>query len=440
MFYASIYFSLLVFFDMFRLVNLHNYPFCFSVFPFTSNPPIRFSVLFQFFASIILKKQIFFYLHFAYKFVKLFVVKADKFEVIPLALKYKEIAAQLRRQILDGMYPAGTLLPTEQQLCIIHGASRQTIRTALQCLTEEGLIQRRQGSGSRVMDLQEIPLPPQRTIAIITTNITDYIFPGVLREAEAVLSANNCAALLYATSNQVSQERRILLDLLSQKKIDGLLVEGTKTALPNPNLDLYRKFQARNIPLVFFHGGYRDLEGSISIMDDNYNGGRQLVEYLLSKGHTRIAGLFKNDDLQGHQRYAGFIDAQRDLNLPMDDQKIFWYSTENKDLMNSQSPIWDTLIAPILRGCTAVVCYNDQIANPLIEYLTARGVSIPKQLAVVSFDNSFYSSLSSCRITSLSHGQYNVGRIAAEALMQLFEGKSVHSQTVPWVLMEKESS
>jgi len=357
-----------------------------------------------------------------------------------LALKYKDIASQLRRQILEGRYPPGSFLPTEQQLCAIHDASRQTIRTALQCLADEGLILRRQGSGSRVLNLQEIPLPPQRTIAIITTNITDYIFPGVLREAEAVLSANNCAALLYATSNQVSQERRILLDLLSQKKIDGLLVEGTKTALPNPNLDLYRKFQARNIPLIFFHGGYRDLEGSISIMDDNYNGGRQLVEYLLSKGHTRIAGLFKNDDLQGHQRYAGFIDAQRDLNIPMDDQKILWYSTENKDIMNAQSPMWDTQIAPILRGCTAVVCYNDQIANPLVEYLTARNISIPKQMAVVSFDNSFYSSLSSCRITSLSHGQQNVGRIAAEALMQLFEGKPVQSQTVPWVLMEKESS
>lgn len=362
------------------------------------------------------------------------------FEVIVLALKYKEIAAQLRQQILDGKYPPGSFLPTEQQLCSVHGVSRQTIRTALQFLADEGLIQRRQGSGSRVLELLELPHAPQRTIAIITTNITDYIFPGVLREAEAVLSANNCATLLYATSNQVSQERRILLDLLAHKGIDGILVEGTKTALPNPNLDLYRKLQARNIPLVFFHGGYRDLEGSVSILDDNYNGGRQLVEYLLRRGHTRIAGLFKNDDLQGHQRYAGFIDAQRDLNIPMDDQKIFWYSTENKDIMNAQSPLWDGQIAPILRGCTAVVCYNDQIANPLVEYLTSHNIDIPKQMAVVSFDNSFYSSLSSCRITSLSHGERNVGRIAAETLMRLFEGVPVQSQTVPWILMEKESS
>ena len=360
--------------------------------------------------------------------------------MIPLALKYQKIAASLRQQILDGVYPEGSLLPTEQQLTDAHGVSRQTIRAALQLLIDEGLIQRRQGSGSRVLRPGEAPQSPPRTIAIITTNITDYIFPGVLREAQAVLSDNNCSTLLSATSNQVAQERRILLDLLQRKKIDGILVEGTKTALPNPNLDLYRKLQAKGIPLVFFHGGYRDLSGAVSVLDDNYNGGRQLVNYLAGKGHTRIAGIFKNDDIQGHQRYAGFMDALRDRNLPMDDRKIFWYSTESRDMDNPQSAYWTESIAPVLEGCTAVVCYNDQVANPLVDYLISRGIQIPRQMAVVSFDNSFYSSLSHCRITSLSHGSNNVGRVAAETLMELLENRPVVSRTVPWVLMEKESS
>ncbi len=357
-----------------------------------------------------------------------------------MALKYLEIASSLRGQIMDGLYPPDSLLPTEQQLCLDYGVSRQTIRAALQCLVEDGLIQRRQGSGSRVLDLRQLPAPPQRTIAIITTNITDYIFPGVLREAEAVLSANNCIAQLYATSNQVAQERRILLDLLGQKKVDGILVEGTKAALPNPNLDLYRKLQAKKIPLVFFHGNYPNLENAVSVLDDNYNGGRQLVEYLASKGHTRIAGLFKNDDQQGHQRYAGFMDALRDLDLPMMDQKIFWYTTEYKDITNINSTLWSDTIAATIRGCTAVVCYNDQVANALVEFLVSKGISVPGQMAVVSFDNSFYSNLSSRRITSLSHGEQNVGRTAAQVLMQIMEGKSVSSQTVPWILVEKESS
>ena len=118
-----------------------------------------------------------------------------------MPLKYQLLASALREQILRGDCPPGSMLPTEHQLCRSFDVSRQTVRAALDCLSREGLIQRRQGSGSRVLDPQNAPAQPQRTIAIITTNITEYIFPSVLREMEAVLSANNCATMLYATSN-----------------------------------------------------------------------------------------------------------------------------------------------------------------------------------------------------------------------------------------------
>lgn len=357
-----------------------------------------------------------------------------------MAPKYKMIADSLRRQIEEKIYPPGSLLPTEQQLHEAFNASRQTVRQALQCLVDDGLISRRQGSGSRVLGTAESASAPRHTVAIITTYIGEYIFPSILREAEAVLSANNCTTMLYATSNQISSERRILQSLLSEKNVDGILVEGTKTTLPNPNLDLYRALQAKGIPLIFVHGHYEGLKDAIAILDDNYAGGRQLVDYLVSKNHSRIAGIFKSDDTQGHQRYAGFTSALRDHGLPIEDRNIFWYRTEDKEEMTHESPLWTDKLSPILADNTAVVCYNDEVASFVVQSLLRDNVKIPQEIAVVSFDNSIYSNLSACRITSLSHGSYNVGRIAAEALIQIFEGKRVQSQAMPWVLMEKESS
>ena len=87
-----------------------------------------------------------------------------------------------------------------------------------------------------------------------------------------------------------------------------------------------------------------------------------------------------------------------------------------------------------------MVCYNDQVAYPLLDLLMTKHIAVPEQMAVVSFDNSYFSNFSSRRITSLSHGEHNVGRIAAETLMRIFEGKEVQSQQVPWDLVEKESS
>ena len=57
-----------------------------------------------------------------------------------------------------------------------------------------------------------------------------------------------------------------------------------------------------------------------------------------------------------------------------------------------------------------------------------------------SFDNSAYSEMSTPRVTSLSHAQYNVGRLAAEMLFRHLRGESCSSALVPWALVEKESS
>lgn len=73
---------------------------------------------------------------------------------------------------------------------------------------------------------------------MIVTYIGDYVFPSILREIEDVLSQQECTSIIYATQNQVSNERRILSRLL-EEPVNGIIVEATKSALPNPNLDLY---------------------------------------------------------------------------------------------------------------------------------------------------------------------------------------------------------
>ncbi len=356
-----------------------------------------------------------------------------------MAPKYQMVADSLRADILDGVYQKRMLLPTEQLLCQQFQVSRQTVRQALSLLASEGLIERRQGSGSHIRDLSKPPPLPRRSIAVVTTYISDYIFPSILREVENVLSEHNSAPLLFATQNQVSNERKVLNTLLDLPSLDGVLVEGTKTGLPNPNLDLYRRLIDRGIPLVFMNGNYTELTGSLSVLDDNYGGGEMLVHYLHQRGHKRIAGIFKNDDIQGHQRYAGYADTLRTLGLPFEDRQVLWYSTEEKESLFSDR-VGVRFLEQTLAGYTAVICYNDEIASRLVSQLVKRDVVIPGDLAVVSFDNSQYSEMTTPRITSLSHGTHNVGRMAAELLMRVFQGESCQSETAPWTLVQKESS
>lgn len=351
--------------------------------------------------------------------------------------KYQTVADALRTGIQTGKYQK--TLPTEQALCAQFQVSRQTVRQALSLLEAEGLIDRRQGSGSHIRRQKEAAPPARRSIAVVTTYISDYIFPSILREIEAVCSENNSTPLLFATQNQFSNERRILQTLLELDQLDGVLVEGTKTGLPNPNIKLYQKLMEKGIPLVFMHGNYAQLPDTLSVLDDNAAGGSMLVEYLYRKGHRRIAGIFKYDDLQGRQRFAGYLSGLQEFDLPPEDSNILWYSTDLKDRFLAKG-VSDSRMDGILAACSAIVCYNDEIAARVVSYLTDKGLSVPGDIAVVSFDDSPYSEMTNPRITSLSHARYNVGRLAAEMLFRHLRGEACASSLVPWTLVEKESS
>lgn len=350
--------------------------------------------------------------------------------------KYESIAAELKKQIENGTYPDGTALPTEDTLSSMYSVSRQTIRKSLSLLVEDNLIIKRQGSGS-VVHLRTTTASKRRTgtIAVVATYISDYIFPSQLRAVQEVLSENGYTAILSATQNRVCKERTILQGLL-KNPVDGILIEGTKTAMPNPNFDLYRQLLSRNVPIVFFNSYYPTLTGTYSVCADNKAGGHMLACHLIEKGHTKICGCFKSDDIQGHQRYSGFISAMFEHGIIIPDENVLWYTTETKnELFGKKEEVLEKL-----GDSTAVVCYNDEAAFSLIKTLISAGKKVPEDIAVVSFDNSTLSKISQIPITSLSYEDKNIGRLAAQKLVDLLSGKKVDSDVVPWTFIQKESS
>lgn len=347
--------------------------------------------------------------------------------------KYEYVAASLSDAVNRGHYPAGTLLPTEEQLTEKYSVSRQTVRKALSILEENGIIEKKQGSGSTVKIRN--PAADSGKVAVIVTYIDDYIFPSQLRGVEEVLSRNKLSAILTATRNRICNERKILEDILNDP-VAGIIVEGTKTAFPNPNIDLYEKLARQGIPIVFFNSYYPELNSPLYVCADNRRGGYDLVTYLLSKGHRSIGSIFKADDIQGHERYAGYISAMFESGLYVSDSKTVWYTTETKDrLFDGGQDIMSSM-----GDATAVVCYNDEIAFMLIKYLTAMGKRVPDDIAVVSFDNSSLSEMSPVKITSLSYDDNNIGSIAAKKLADIINGIPASSETIPFRLVEKESS
>ncbi len=210
------------------------------------------------------------------------------------ATGYRAVIDWIRQAVASGALRRGDRLPSEKELCEQFGLSRQTIRHATGELEKEGLLTRVRGSGTYVggsISLQR--MPKYKNIAVVSTYVDSYIFPPTIRGIESVLAEAG-----YST----------LTNLLEKGNIDGLIIEPSKSALPNPNLELYRRLLENKIPILFFNASYEELKLPCVRIDDVQTG-RQAAEVLIRAGHTSLFAILHLEDIQGKLRYKGFVEA-----------------------------------------------------------------------------------------------------------------------------------
>jgi GntR family transcriptional regulator of arabinose operon len=217
----------------------------------------------------------------------------------------------------------------------------------------------------------------------------------------------------------VEREKSILEDIISRDEVAGIIIEATKSGLPNPNLHLYQELINKKIPILFINSFYPQLPVAHVAMNDRLTG-YNATKYLIKRGHKKIGGIFKLDDGQGHLRYAGYMKAMEEAGLPTSDSNIVWVDTEEtKNLELSKTKILNRI-----KNLSAVVCYNDQIAFNLIPMLKEQGITVPENMSLIGIDDSELTGLGDVTITSIPHPTDKLGAKAAKNLLRLIKTPS----------------
>lgn len=348
--------------------------------------------------------------------------------------KYSVIADKLRREIEHGKFSETGKLPTEFELVKIYDVSRQTIRQAIGSLKSEGVVYQIQGSGTYISKPSQSAKKGVgsafRNVFVICTYISEYIFPSIIRGIESTLGGTCYRFNLGATGNKVDMERKILSDVIKMQECDGLIVEGSKTGFPNPNISLYNTIEDMGIPVVFLHCAYQELPDSVVVGMNDRQGGMIAAKRLIGQGCSKIMGIFKSDDRQGLLRYAGFSEGILEAGLGLDSTEVRWYTTE--DMVDRGMEIDDNMIDVITKsGTDGIVCYNDQVAAALIRDFTRNGVEIPK---LISFDDSYLCRSSAVPFESLGHRKEELGVLAAQKIRNMIEGRKESSVFLDWIV------
>ena len=324
--------------------------------------------------------------------------------------KFEKIVTWIREEVRSGRMVSGEKLPSEQELSEQFQVSRQTVRRALEELVKENIVESRRGSGSYICEDAGILLGnterradhEEKRIVVMLTYIDTYIFPIIVREIEKKVTQAGGILQIAMTDNSVAKERMHLEEFLRTRRIDGLIAEPVKSGLPNPNLDLYQKLQKSGIPVLFVNSFYENLTIPHVSLDDE-KAGYIATKHLLECGHTRIAGL----------RYAGYTKALMEHSHKIKNRQILWIDSEDIREMELVSE----RILKRLNGCTACVCYNDEIASKLIQILQSADLQVPDQISVIGIDNSNLARFCEVPITSVNNPANEIGKCAAQIIL-----------------------
>lgn len=335
--------------------------------------------------------------------------------------QYQVIIDALKSKILSGEYNVSDKIPTESALQEKYNVSRHTVRKALFELSNEGFLRSEKGSGTYVSNQYQSlsgRVSNNKTIGVITTYISDYIFPSIIRGIESRLKIDDYSLLLASTNNDVEQEKKAL-EMMLAYGVDGLIIEPTKSNLYNPNIAYYLSFKEQDIPFIMINAYYEELDVPYLALDDVQSSYLATKE-LISNGHTTIGLISKMDDLQGKFRMKGYIKALGEAKLPFQPELVFSYDTESKlDLSTNLNEFLNRNRDML----TAIACYNDEVGLVVANQCKQLGISIPEELSIIGQDYSYIAQNANIKLTTLTHPQEQMGHDAADWIIKKLQGK-----------------
>ncbi|WP_125610094.1 substrate-binding domain-containing protein [Specibacter cremeus] len=349
-------------------------------------------------------------------------------------LKFRALAADIRRGILAGTWAAGAKLPTEAQLAAETGLSLTTVRRAFDDLVQEGLVVRRQGAGSFVAVRQPVRRRSRLTVGVLLPD-TQLYYPRVLQGIEETLSAQD-VGLQLATYNYMPEREDSSIEFLIDSGVDGLILVPTLTGITDPQRRV-RDLMSLDVPVVLLERSLMDLgpgDRTEHVCSDHQGGAYDAVLHLHGLGHARISLLTRTQTPTEPAIVAGYERAAADLGFEPQLFRVLktdWEDGAPEEVLGQLRQ----------SGASAALVFGDREATLLEGAARRAGIRIPEDLALVSYDDEL-ADLAEVPLTAVAPAKHRMGRMAAEILLRrLAEGEDcpIHQVRLRPRLVVRES-
>lgn len=350
--------------------------------------------------------------------------------------RYLDIAFELERSIPRLISEGITSFPSEAELCARFGCSRQTIRSALQCLQEKKLIIKYKGSGTYIASGSA-----KGKIALILPFPSEYIYHSMQKTAKRFFRELNLELICFESKGLALTERAILKGLLENPPA-GIILFPAGASQTGVNCDILTQLSENGTAIVsLFESAYLPPE-AVSVCADIENGSRDMALKLLSAGkNMHFKAVLAAGSPSALGQFKGLMEAAVDSGGRFCERDIISLSAD--ELEDMQSGSYETLNR-LIRLCisknTVLFCGSDEIAYHFIKQLQKNGFRIPGEVLVSGFDNSYFCTMSSPAITSVGTESDALIKAACRSLLQLITGRQAPSLRLPMYIYGRRST
>ncbi|WP_274626454.1 LacI family DNA-binding transcriptional regulator [Arvimicrobium flavum] len=272
------------------------------------------------------------------------------------------------------------------------------------------------------------------TVGVMIPDITNVIFPPILRGIESVLEPLGYASIIVNTDSERDRESR-LVDVLRDRGVDGII--HSAVLLSDPSI---ARAASEGLPVVTLNRRVEN-SGIPYVVSDEEAGICNMLRHLRDLGHRDIAHLAGPQDLStGQLRLNAFRKAAKGLSIPYDAGLVV--TATRFDEKEGARCVKDLLSAA--RKFTAILCANDRLALGAIEALRERGIDCPREISVTGFNDMPFLELIRPKLTTVRIQQHSAGRTAAEILLRLMnpvENDAIPMETIlPVEIIVREST
>jgi LacI family transcriptional regulator len=246
------------------------------------------------------------------------------------------------------------------------------------------------------------------TIGVLIPDLTNPLFPPILRGIEDRLETVGYTPLIANTDNDPERE------LLDSQTMRARQVDGIIAATARRDHRLHDALLEAGIELVLVNRRQAELPVSSATADDRM-GMRLSVEHLVSLGHTRIAHLAGPLDYStGLDRHESFHETMRAAGLEPDPELVLVAEAFTE---SEGARLCGQLVAED-RGFTAVAAANDLLALGCYDVFAERGVRCPEEVSVVGFNDMPFAARFNPPLTTIHIPHYEIGAAAAELMLE----------------------